>query len=1194
MPYDIKVAIKKVTAKPSAFALIEGKKSHMMVFVPTTAIMTEVQQSCGQGKVAAKGLCHLEGKMIVFRTKAPPQTTWTSHLKQVFLTTKCPVSPFEFRQLGEGESDEVESPGTEGSESGDGKGNGGTVPKTSTARPVIGQSRIPGNTATPVRPQSWGTAKPSPGVQRSDVTIGTPQPTVTPQTTGTVKPTTEKPLPSTPSPSSLQKSEFDKRFKSILPLYQKKLPTASLEEQKEIFFKQAGAKALEKDWKGAHEALDSLEMLVGSGEPQDSNLAEGVEDLHQRTGLQKAAISRNTASAKETATRLINSEGKIGEDFDKLLKEVGDLPDSPYRKQLSKMLNRLKTDKTLSETITSIPKPDKKNPINGFIRATLGLKKDEEVTEVHARQAAMSALLAEIRQHDVGSCFGTAIAIRVHDEQPERFLKDIAEMMKTGKLERTVDGKKIEIPINSKMSTRQVDQMIKLKRSDPKVGKDVALHEAPGFVAGLGALGIEANKCKEAFDAALLDLRDSKETKIKNAIAAVKVNGKTKRVALDSKARKEFERKAMEALREAPDSTIEELIAKIGLDGEQINEAKGAYGKYDTAESDLVTPTEVLRRVAMKRNNLTEKDLLNRERQQVLAAQVRARVGDTSKEAQKLFSEYERLTDALHVKAADFEKLDEELDAARESYLGLQDNRLLRAWEYSVGTMAEKGTAPRQKARLKDTTCSAVNEQLVKIVNKVSGGIGTKKEDMLLDATLDLQNKFKALFEAQIQTGYDPSAQGELSEDGASDRGAFTLYDTTGATNSDDWIKIGDERGYADMVSGLMMQAWHEVYGKSKDDTMKEHARLLADELAEAARTGEFMKAVKEKTKEEFKTEQKPWEAVVGNLSENLLPVYYEKDKPEIEEEKPVDSTQLLNFLVKNAKSMWGEIKDGVEKNPEGATVPMSGGPHSFNLRPGSPALKQALESDKDPGEWISTKIEAEKEKAKGQRETKLTPAIKASLFDSLFEGFPTGLRDFLEGKVNEKCKDGGTIDELNQAIQAECTTPEKKAEMGHKVALAMTQLVLPPVDADKVEATIEKCLKSLNLSEENQKTVLVKVKEAVLKEGVKSASMAELEKAVATVLKSENIETDEAEAAKKVNQALRKSIEPPGIVFADTNWGGGDHHTVFSMVTNPITDVLELWQMAEDGSSPKKLDEKTWVTSTWKMPKSPDSFGGV
>jgi DNA-binding NtrC family response regulator len=170
----------------------------------------------------------------------------------------------------------------------------------------------------------------------------------------------------------------------------------------------------------------------------------------------------------------------------------------------------------------------------------------------------------------------------------------------------------------------------------------------------------------------------------------------------------------------------------------------------------------------------------------------------------------------------------------------------------------------------------------------------------------------------------------------------------------------------------------------------------------------------------------------------------------------------------------------------------------------------------------------------------------------------------------------------------------EKKAEMGQKLALAMTQMVLPPVDADKVEATIKKCLKSLNVSEENQKTILPKVREAVLKEGVKSASMADLEKAVATVLKSENLETDEAEGAKKVNQALRKSIEPPGIVFADTNWGGGDHHTVFSMVTNPITDALEMWQMAEDGSSPKKLDEKKWVTATWKMPKSPDSFGGV
>ena len=52
--------------------------------------------------------------------------------------------------------------------------------------------------------------------------------------------------------------------------------------------------------------------------------------------------------------------------------------------------------------------------------------------------------------------------------------------------------------------------------------------------------------------------------------------------------------------------------------------------------------------------------------------------------------------------------------------------------------------------------------------------------------------------------------------------------------------------------------------------------------------------------------------------------------------------------------------------------------------------------------------------------------------------------------------------------------------------------------------------------------------------------------------------------------------IEPRGILFADPNWGDGDHMSQFTMVVNPLTDPgeIEMWQMNEDGSGAKKMDQ--------------------
>ena len=65
-------------------------------------------------------------------------------------------------------------------------------------------------------------------------------------------------------------------------------------------------------------------------------------------------------------------------------------------------------------------------------------------------------------------------------------------------------------------------------------------------------------------------------------------------------------------------------------------------------------------------------------------------------------------------------------------------------------------------------------------------------------------------------------------------------------------------------------------------------------------------------------------------------------------------------------------------------------------------------------------------------------------------------------------------------------------------------------------------------------------------------------------------------------------------MVFADSNWGSGAHRTMFSMVVNPLSNEVEMWQMNEDGSGMRPMDPKTWVECPWDIKTEPKEFGGV
>lgn len=189
-------------------------------------------------------------------------------------------------------------------------------------------------------------------------------------------------------------------------------------------------------------------------------LLDNFLDISQRadqSGLQDSVAIRNILLTRHIAHALINDRGeidstKVEETLQILQKNLYPLtPDHQYdgrrRTHLLNVLKLLKEDKIAVRYLRSIGHPPGNRLIDQLIRLTLNLPESTPLTDADARRAVLAAWITYLRQ-TVGSCFATAPAIIVHDEQPHQFLQDLNELFATGRLKRTFSGVEHAVPLS--------------------------------------------------------------------------------------------------------------------------------------------------------------------------------------------------------------------------------------------------------------------------------------------------------------------------------------------------------------------------------------------------------------------------------------------------------------------------------------------------------------------------------------------------------------------------------------------------------------------------------------------------------------------------------------------------------------------------------------------------------------------------
>jgi hypothetical protein len=291
--YNLKSSLTRVNAKPSNFALIEGKKSDLVLVTPKPApgkLLEDTKKECGDGKRVAKGICLKENGQIVFATRSAPMPAWKATLKKIFQEQKCSIFlPIELRQLGDHESDEVVNEDESGSNETEltEEAEEANEQESSQSESETAKNHESTDQANPTSDQADSSRTPPPAPPSSQTNTQQqkqsppPQPKLAqkPQPQLQPQPQQQQPPPQ-PQPSSVPplapeaEALFKKRYQNCM-FAELKVPAAQAQLKTQLKAALGIAKGLgeQHNFNEANKKLDEVEKLLKAAAPPQSPVA---------------------------------------------------------------------------------------------------------------------------------------------------------------------------------------------------------------------------------------------------------------------------------------------------------------------------------------------------------------------------------------------------------------------------------------------------------------------------------------------------------------------------------------------------------------------------------------------------------------------------------------------------------------------------------------------------------------------------------------------------------------------------------------------------------------------------------------------------------------------------------------------------------------------------------------------------------
>ncbi|MDB6082008.1 MAG: hypothetical protein JWO53_1280 [Chlamydiia bacterium] len=923
---------------------------------------------------------------------------------------------------------------------------------------------------------------------------------------------------------------------------------------------------------------------------------EEISRYADEAGIQESCSIRNVLKARALACLIITDEGEI--DSSRLQALVSQLKANLYSlspgrqhdavrdEHILHVLELLLKDKALARLIKNMSRPFSNRLAEEMIRDTLMIPLHESITDVHVKRACLAAWLTTLRQ-SLGSCFATAPAILIHQEQPALFLRDLDEMMNTGRMKKTFGGVEYSVPLASSWGNGDLKKPIALYR-------DLSLNDhkvwaSPGLIAACEAVNI--------------------------VDSALPIQEKT------LKLRALIERclPLLEKVGPVIVTTAEELLRALLLQHHEITQKN--VDEYLNRPKSMIHTGLLMHvpRTSKKANAKGDPCVLFLKDFEVAKTSFKA-LADCAllkaweftlasfAEIKLAFTRFNLYT-SLGVNYNDRGGIGECLYSIVSQKVA-QANLFLKEKEEEYRNVAEQmrylDARARQANTEKEIEWMKIEyrsrqaelyhiEQVRQMAHDKASKIARLYEFLI--------NEYDKKFPAYFQEVYDPEIHDIASGPFDDSPAGFRLLYKYGRSNPSQWERIFSLSEFVESLVSFFTITEQEIASRPEIQGIEADFSFVITQLVNHVRSEPFLESafyrmakahnaplIAKPLQNLDKVEKKPWVYTSGGSMSTLVSAYFKREDKPFEVERWVESeTELFAFFIDTLKQLPAKSSAPFLENPDKSML-IHSPTHAFLLKPGFFLFREGCVSDSYTYSWIKHQIVeptqkflktifVEEEMAADfiKELMQRVPIQYRPRLSQLFQRLPYRLSilEFRTFIMNTVYADRGLQNEYGNIFSVEDID-------------SLLYSCLPYTETDHAKVKIEETLYEVF---KNEKVALTRLPlligkflpEITKKKFISAKELLNITKALSALALGStrgalNLQLRLLEEFRKRNMAM-----PLPVLFADTNWV----KDYFAFVVNPATEQLELWSVDCMALTGRPLSNwKMWVNGSRRQPQ--------
>lgn len=913
-------------------------------------------------------------------------------------------------------------------------------------------------------------------------------------------------------------------------------------------------------------------------------------------GLQESCSIRNVLKSRMIASYLINDAGEIAIDrvqecvlllkanLFSLAKERHH--DAVRDQHILSVLEHLLKDKELARFLKNMSRPISNRLAEEMIRDTLAIPAHEPISDAHVKRACLAAWLTMLRQ-SLGSCFATAPAILIHEEQPSLFLHDLDEIMSTGRMKKTFGGVEYSVPMSSSWGNGDLKKPIVLQRSSTRSENRVWM--SPGLISACESVHILDPEKPLQEKANILKGLIEEAMKASGKVSPVIVTSADEILHLLLLQHHGITQKELDEYLHRPKGMMQgALLLHVPQVGKQAGQKKDLCGQFLKDMEVAKTAFKVLADCPLlKAWEFTLASFseikLNFARFNLYTS-LGVNYDDPGGIGECIYNRISRKVEQANVY----------LKEQEEEYQNIVAQ--MRYLEGRANSASTEKEIEWVKVEYRSRQAELYNiEQLRQMAYDKATKIG-KLYDFLIT---QYDQKFRDYF----QEVYDPDIHDIASGPFDDSPAGFRLLYKHGRSNPSQWTRIFSLSEFTEALVSFFTITEHELSSMPEVQGIESDFSFVITELVSHVRSDYFLESslyrmakahkaplIAQPLQNIDKVEKKPWVYTSGGSMSTLVSAYFRRDEKPFEIERWVESeTELFAFMLDTIKQIPEKSIRPYTENKNRSML-IHSPTHAFLLKPGFPLVEAGWTNDMYTYSWIkhsiveptqklldSISITEEMAQDMIQELKVFVPEEFLPRFSQVFGGYNyyPSIASFHSFVVNTISSDRGlrgpygplfSSDEVTSVLYSnlpytDVNVAKEKLREILKTVLGDTKVIL-----DKIQAVIETFMRDMGPSRIISSKKLFNI--------AKTLSIL----IIGSTRCANNLPAMLLQEFRKQNLAM-----PQPVIFADTNWV----KDYFAFVVNPATEQLEFWSVDFLGSTGKPISSwKMWLNGSRHDPK--------